>query len=176
MYYRKSNNLHPIERENFDIEGYRDYCWRPENPSKFLKSRSMYYKLNDNKRTIGESTYSSNRKMNKSVAEASKMIEESKSTIRSNEPYIGGEFETGNRIHRHRNKARELEYQKNNYKNTKTVNRKSLLTVNHHNRSVISNDSKNKTLLNTSTMDMFNKSQVMDYDENISSNKKISNK
>ena len=35
------------------------------------------------------------------------MIEESKQTIRSQEPYIGGESETGERIYRSRDKKRE---------------------------------------------------------------------
>ena len=36
-----------------------------------------------------------------------KMIEESKQTIRSQEPYIGGESETGERIYRSRDTKRE---------------------------------------------------------------------
>jgi len=58
------------------------------------------------------------------------MIEESKKTLRSTEPYIGGERETGLRIHRKRDKSREL------------------MNITHHHRSV-QNRSENKNHFNT---------------------------
>ena len=68
----------------------------------------MTFKLNDLKRTLAESTYKQQPKYKRSSFNAKKMIEESKATLRSTEPYIGGEKETGERIHRYRDKSREL--------------------------------------------------------------------
>jgi len=67
----------------------------------------MTFKLNDLKRNIAESTHVKI-KLGSSNFSVSKMIEESKTTLRSTEPYIGGERETGERIHRNRDKSREL--------------------------------------------------------------------
>jgi hypothetical protein len=67
----------------------------------------MHHRLSNFKRTIAESTYNSQTKFSKSVNCVRKMIDESKVTLRSSEPYIGGEKETGSRINRYRNKSRE---------------------------------------------------------------------
>lgn len=122
-------NHHPIERENFDIEGYHNYCWRPEDKTKFVSTRSMHHDLNDLKRTVAESTLDpNNSKSRKSTFDVSRMVEESKTTIRSQEPYIGGESETGERIYRQRDKKKEdLSYRSINRSLCRTVKREPMV-------------------------------------------------
>lgn len=144
--------IHPIEREGFDIEGYRDYCWRPDDPTKFLASREMTYKLNDLKRTIAEATYKPEPRHFRSVVDVNKMIDESKSTIRSSEPYIGGEKETGDRILRNRNQQRELTYESERSVHTKSLNRDRLLTANYQKRCLLNTSIENSNICyNSST-------------------------
>lgn len=138
--------IHPIEREGFDIEGYRDYCWRPEDPTRFLASREMTHKLNDLKRTIAEATYKPEPKHFKSVLDVSKIIDESKSTIRSSDPYIGGEKETGDRIFRNRNQQRELTYESERSVHTKSVHRDRILTANYQKRCLLNTSIENSSL------------------------------
>ena len=88
----------------------------------------MSFKLNDLKRSLAESTYQTVQRRHVKNSSISQMIEESKATLRSTEPYIGGEKETGVRIYRNRDKAREL-------------------GEDHHNRSVQNHAPRMKTLI-----------------------------
>lgn len=94
----------------------------------------MTHKLNDFKRSLAESTYNQNSKHLKSAFDATQMVEESKRTIRSSEPYIGGEQETGERIHKFRNKSKELANSSSQRTHTKSMHRERILTSNYDKR------------------------------------------
>lgn len=88
----------------------------------------MKHKLNDLKRTFAEATYDPKARNCSNNMNIPKMIEESKQTLRSTEPYIGGESETGERIYRQRNQSRELGYQSNHSVHSQINNKQRLLT------------------------------------------------
>jgi hypothetical protein len=115
----------------------------------------MHHKLNNLKRTIAESTYNSETKFSKSVHNVKKMIDESKVTLRSSEPYIGGEKETGGRIHRYRNKSRELDYTTNRDNLNRTTNKERLLNSNLYRRTVVNKSIENTSIFNASNLNVF---------------------
>ncbi|CAI2361832.1 unnamed protein product [Moneuplotes crassus] len=159
---------HPIMREGFDIEGYYHYCWRPEDPSKFVVKKNMNFELNDLKRSIAESTYKKGHSKNFSV---SQMLEESKSTLRVTEPYIGGEKETGLRIHRQRDKSRELSHQQfHRSSKTKYAKKESLISKKIYHRANLSNSIDTSSLMGTSTIKILDNSRFDTFENKISKN------
>lgn len=128
--------------------------------SKFLDTKEMRHKLSDLKRTIAESTYKSEPKHSQSVYSVKQMIDESKVTLRSSEPYIGGEKETGSRMHRYRNKSRELVYSNNRVSQNRTANSGRLLTSNYNKRTTINKSIDNSSFFHDSTMKILEKSRL----------------
>lgn len=120
----------------------------------------MTFKLNDLKRNIAESTHVKI-KLGSSNFSVSKMIEESKTTLRSTEPYIGGERETGERIHRNRDKSRELMggYHNRSVQNH-SVKKDNFMNSNLQKKVLISNSIEATSVLNTSTMKILENSRL----------------
>jgi hypothetical protein len=165
--------LHPMGREGFDIEGYHYYWSRPVDSSKFLDTKEIRHRLNDLKTTIAESTYKTEPKHSQSVYSVQQMINESKVTLRSSEPYIGGEKETGSRMHRYRNKSRELVYCDNRASQNRTANSDRLLTSNYNKRTKINKSIDNSSFFHEPTMIILEKSRL-DTAENIQQDKLVS--
>ena len=88
------------------------------------------------------------------------MIEEAKTTLRSTEPYIGGETETGERIHRYRNKSRELAFSRSRVDHAKSVQQDRLLTSNMHKRQTLNHSIDSSSIFNESTYKILEKSRL----------------
>ena len=172
------SKLHPIERQGFDIEGYYHYSWRPEDKKKFLSTREMKHQLSDIRRTMAESTRRTRKNSINHNWSVDQMVEESKSTLRSTEPYIGGEKETGERIHRYRNKTRELDLESRPYSHSKSVNKDRILTSNinkrtMYNTSIINETIDNLTIKIVDKTDEFAKLEYVSTKESIQEKSKI---
>lgn len=104
------------------------------------------------------------------------MIEESKVTLRSSEPYIGGEKETGERIYKHRNKNRELVSNISQYSQNRSQTKERLLTAHPNKRKLLNTSMERDALLKASTFKLVENSYLDTKPEYLSTKETLKSK